>query len=232
MAYESRLELARILLADFDPAVVAIAAQPFHLSGRDAGRSRSHVPDLLLQDASGLVTVVDVKPEQRVGRPEVQAVFRWTEELVTTHGWAFEVWSEADPVALENVRFPDGYRRPGTIEQRLLPQLMEASEQDGTVEGLELALRSHAPVSVARPGRSLAPAPSALDHPGRSPPPPAAVQSSADHRRNPDLSASGFRRWHTFLAWIRATSSPLAGNKAVAALAAVRRRSTSVATAQ
>jgi hypothetical protein len=35
VAYESRLELARIMLADFDPAVTAIAAQPFRLAGPD-----------------------------------------------------------------------------------------------------------------------------------------------------------------------------------------------------
>jgi len=35
VAYESRLELARILLADFDPEVTAIAAQPFLLTGFD-----------------------------------------------------------------------------------------------------------------------------------------------------------------------------------------------------
>jgi len=32
VVYESRLELARLLLADFDPAVVNILAQPFQLS--------------------------------------------------------------------------------------------------------------------------------------------------------------------------------------------------------
>jgi hypothetical protein len=37
--YESRLELARLLLADFDPDVTAIAAQPFLLRARISGRS-------------------------------------------------------------------------------------------------------------------------------------------------------------------------------------------------
>jgi len=58
VAYESRLELARILLADFDPRVVGIAAQPFQLvgsgpttkdperrsPGRAAARECRHVP--------------------------------------------------------------------------------------------------------------------------------------------------------------------------------------------
>ena len=58
VAYESRLEMARILLADFDPSVVGIAAQPFQLSGRDGWVARRHVPDLLLRQADGGVLVV------------------------------------------------------------------------------------------------------------------------------------------------------------------------------
>jgi hypothetical protein len=38
--YESRLELARLLLADFDPGVTAIAAQPFLLRAQAGGRLR------------------------------------------------------------------------------------------------------------------------------------------------------------------------------------------------
>ena len=37
--YESRLELARLLLADFDPDVTAIAAQPFLLRALAAAGS-------------------------------------------------------------------------------------------------------------------------------------------------------------------------------------------------
>jgi hypothetical protein len=51
VVYESRLELARIMLADFDPAVTAVAAQPFRLIGRDGSRVRRHVPDVLLAGA-------------------------------------------------------------------------------------------------------------------------------------------------------------------------------------
>lgn len=39
VVYESRLELARIMLADFDPIVVAIAAQPLQLNGSDGSRA-------------------------------------------------------------------------------------------------------------------------------------------------------------------------------------------------
>lgn len=49
VVYESRLELARLLLGDFDPEVVGIAAQPFLVTDAD----RRHVPDFLLQRADG-----------------------------------------------------------------------------------------------------------------------------------------------------------------------------------
>src|SRR5947209_6549626 len=61
VVYESRLELARILLADQDSTVVSIAAQPLLLEGFDGERTRRHVPDVMLGHADGTVTVVDVK---------------------------------------------------------------------------------------------------------------------------------------------------------------------------
>ena len=67
VVYESRLELARIMLADFDPCVTRIAAQPFLLTGADRSRVRRHVPDLLLAGADGRITVVDVR--RRPGWP-------------------------------------------------------------------------------------------------------------------------------------------------------------------
>jgi hypothetical protein len=151
VAYESRLELARILLADFDPAVTVMAAQPFQLSGLDGGRVRRHVPDLLLRNASGLVTVVDVKPRHRLDSPEVQAVFLWTERVVAARGWAFEVWSGTDATLLENVRFLAGYRRRATIEEGLLALALGLAGQCRTIGALEFALRPHAPASKIRP---------------------------------------------------------------------------------
>src|SRR6266498_2552741 len=59
--YESRLELARLLFADFDASVRRIAAQPFLLTLRTGGVVRKHIPEYLLLDDAGPVHV-DVKP--------------------------------------------------------------------------------------------------------------------------------------------------------------------------
>jgi len=139
VAYESRLELARILLADQDPDVVAIAAQPFRMEGFDGVRLRSHVPDLLLGRAGGGVTVVDVKAAWRLEDPKVAEQFAWTRAVCAERGLGFEVWSGCDRVLLENVRFLAGFRRGALIGADLVPAVLEAAASPvtvGEVEGL------------------------------------------------------------------------------------------------
>ncbi|ETB35404.1 tnsA endonuclease N terminal domain-containing protein [Mycobacterium avium subsp. hominissuis 10-5606] len=117
--YESRLELARLLLADYAPDVRHIIAQPFLMRARVDGRLCRHVPDYLLFTSSGL-TVVAVKPEHFLQAPKIVATFAWVRHVVQDAGWTFEVFSEPDPTLLANVRFFAGYRRPESISQRLL----------------------------------------------------------------------------------------------------------------
>jgi hypothetical protein len=107
------LELARLLLADFDPGVAAIAAQPFLLRAPVGGRVRRHVPDFLLVHADQTVQVVNVKPAARLADPAVAEALAWPGELFEARGWGHEIWTGADPVFLANVRFLAGYRRPG-----------------------------------------------------------------------------------------------------------------------
>jgi hypothetical protein len=115
VVYESRLELARLLPADFDPDVTAIYAQPCRLVAVVAGRCRAHVPDFLLASASGVVRVVNVKPAERLAKPKIAEALAWPGVLVERHGWCYEIWSGCDPVVLDNVRFLAAYRRPGIV---------------------------------------------------------------------------------------------------------------------
>jgi hypothetical protein len=140
VVYESRLELARILLADFDPGVTGLAAQPFLLAGPDGGRVRRHVPDLLLVGAGGAVTVVDVKASSRLADPAVKAQFAWTQQVCAGRGWAFEAWSGTDPRLLGNVRFLAGYRRSPVIATELIPAVLDAAQQQPTISAIEHAL--------------------------------------------------------------------------------------------
>ncbi|MET8347116.1 TnsA-like heteromeric transposase endonuclease subunit [Streptomyces microflavus] len=123
--YESRLELSRLLLADFAPAVNRIIAQPFLLTVTVRGKARRHIPDYLLITDQGPV-VVDVKPLRRLSRPEVVFTFDWTRELVEARGWTYEVSSEPPAVELENIRFLAGYRRDWLVSQELLNEIRNA----------------------------------------------------------------------------------------------------------
>jgi hypothetical protein len=127
--YESRLELARLLLADFDRSVSRIVAQPFLMTAQVEGVERRHIPDFLLMTESGPL-VVDVKPARRLARPEVALTFAWSRRVIESRGWDFEVWTEPDPVEVENVRFLAGYRRPWLFSPDLVAAL-ESSVPDG-----------------------------------------------------------------------------------------------------
>lgn len=140
VVYESRLELARLLLADFDPRVVSIAAQPFHVTGRSDGRTRRHVPDFLLVDRSGVVTVVNVKPAELLGDPKVSEALAWAGSVFAGRGWVHEVWSEVDEAVLANVRFLAGYRHRERVSADLVARIEGAVEEPVSLGALEAAL--------------------------------------------------------------------------------------------
>ncbi|MER6076403.1 TnsA-like heteromeric transposase endonuclease subunit [Streptomyces sp. NPDC001817] len=151
VVYESLLELARLLLADFDPEVEGIFAQPCRLAARVGDRVRHHVPDFLLVMRSGTVRVVNVKPADRLQDPKIVEALAWPGELFQRHGWDYEIWSGADRVLLENVRLLAAYRRPGVVPES---EVERAWQQ--VVDGEQLALTERRlagdkPAEEARP---------------------------------------------------------------------------------
>ncbi|MFZ3595745.1 TnsA-like heteromeric transposase endonuclease subunit [Streptomyces sp. BH104] len=130
--YESRLELSRLLFADFDPSVRGIVAQPFLLKTVLEGKVRRHIPDYLLLTGQTPV-VVDVKPLHRLSKPEVGFTFSWTRQVVESRGWKYEVWSEPPAVELGNIRFLAGYRRDWLFSAEVLDEL-----RDADLDGLRL----------------------------------------------------------------------------------------------
>jgi len=141
--YESRLELARLLLADFDPGVTAITAQPFLLRAQAGGRVRRHVPDFLLVRADHTVQVVNVKPAARLAGPAVAEALAWPGALFEACGWDHEIWTGASPVLLANVRFLAGYRRPGIppddVASAILGEVRPGERLGGLLDRLERA---------------------------------------------------------------------------------------------
>lgn len=133
VVYESRLELARLIFADFDRSVHRILAQPFLLKTKVDGKIRKHIPDYFLVTDDGPV-VVDVKPQHLLAKPTVAYTFAWTRRLMEGRGWQYEVWSGAQSPELENLRFLAGYRRPWLFDVALLDEVRDA-DVEGRVFG-------------------------------------------------------------------------------------------------
>lgn len=151
VAYESRLELARMLLADLAPQVAWIVAQPFLVEALVAGQVRRHVPDIALIDRAGGITIVNVKPPDRIGDPKVAATFAWAGRVFGARGWQHEVWTGAPEMVLTNVRFLAGYRRSDRFDAQLLDAVMAMADDGDTIGDLDRRCRPIGPAEVVRP---------------------------------------------------------------------------------
>lgn len=146
--YESRLELARLLLADFDRSVHRILAQPFLLEADVAGARRRHVPDYLLLRDDGPI-VVDVKPARLLTKPEVAFTFAWTRLVVESRGWRYQIASEPAEPELSSIRFLAGYRRDWLFDEGVLADL-RSLDLHGTTLGEAVRCLPDQPEAVVR----------------------------------------------------------------------------------
>jgi len=138
--YESLLERDRLLLADYDPDVVGIAAQPMWLVGKDNGDIRRHVPDLLLALRDGNFMLVDVKPAEFAAHPKAVAVFGWTAGICAARGWRHEVWTGADATVLANIRQLAAGRRRELLDNSAIEAVQAAFRPGVTIGDVESAI--------------------------------------------------------------------------------------------
>jgi len=137
VVYESRLELARLILADFDPRTRGIAAQPFLVEATLGAKLRRHVPDFLLLGEDQLITVVNVKPADRLTDPKVAEGLEWSGRLFEERGWASEIWSGLDEVTMSNLRFLAGYRRSAVVDHQLVVRVSNEARSGESIEDVE-----------------------------------------------------------------------------------------------
>jgi TnsA endonuclease-like protein len=110
VAFESLLEREYLMQADFDPNIVAIAAQPLALLWpRGTLGQKSHVPDFFIHLNDGDGRLVDVRHPDRIDRAAAQ--FELTRQACVEIGWQYEIFSGLDRVAEQNMRWLAGYRR-------------------------------------------------------------------------------------------------------------------------
>lgn len=111
VGYESWVERDHVMLMDFDPAVVAVASQPFWLSWHDGRRRRRHVPDFFARRADGTGVVLDVRPDDRIPARDAE-VFAVTAQACARVGWEFRRVGVPAAVLAANVRWLSRYRHP------------------------------------------------------------------------------------------------------------------------
>jgi hypothetical protein len=100
-----------LMLLDFDPAVTAVASQPFWLRWHDGRRSRCHAPDFFARLADGTGVVIDVPADDRIGPRDAEA-FEVAARACESAGLEFRRVGTVDPVLAANVRWLSGYRHP------------------------------------------------------------------------------------------------------------------------
>ncbi|MBT8227488.1 MAG: TnsA-like heteromeric transposase endonuclease subunit [Dactylosporangium sp.] len=112
VGYESWLERGHLMLLDFDPAVVAVASQPFWLFwANEQGKVRSHAPDYFARLADGGARVVDCRPIERI-RSADAVKFARTRTACEQFGWDYQVVGAVDAILVRNVRWLAGCRHP------------------------------------------------------------------------------------------------------------------------
>jgi hypothetical protein len=94
VGYESWVERDAAMALDFDPAVVALASQPFRIAWSDGDRDREHTPDYFvrLMDGTGVVvecarTVWSTSPPPRSSRSPRGSARRWAGSSAMSVTW-------------------------------------------------------------------------------------------------------------------------------------------------
>ena len=109
VGYESWVERDAAMALDFDPAVIALASQPFRLLWSDGQRGRGHTPDYFARLADGTGVVVDVRPEGLVDEATAE-VFAFTARVCEAVGWQFRQVGDLDQPYRVNLRWLSRYR--------------------------------------------------------------------------------------------------------------------------
>jgi hypothetical protein len=136
---ESHLERHHAMLMDFDPTVVALAAQPFRLYWPGTRGRRGHVPDFFARRSDGTGVVVDVRPDDLIGEEDAVA-FAATARACALAGWEFERVGWIDSVLFANVKWLAGFRHPRYLVDGTAARLREVfAAPRGLFEGTDAA---------------------------------------------------------------------------------------------
>ena len=116
LMYESRLELARLLVADADPHLLDVREQVFFLTlNFSDGSVIRHIPDFFICTENQRPRLVNVKPSGWEKEEKFRKTFDALNSLCAEQGWSYETWTGEKRSYLENLRWLSGYRRRSVI---------------------------------------------------------------------------------------------------------------------
>ena len=141
--YESRLELLRLMIADFDADVVAIRSQPFRMAYTDSsGKRRRHVPDFALVLSDQRLRIVNVKPADRLADAKVRESLDSAHAVLQACGFETEIWTGCDPQVATALRFIAGYRNAALFNDEEIRSAEKCLHGVMTIDEAEMRLRS------------------------------------------------------------------------------------------
>ncbi|WP_396922690.1 TnsA-like heteromeric transposase endonuclease subunit [Mycolicibacterium sp.] len=120
IGYESWVERDQLMALDADPETVGVASQPFRLRWPDG---RHHVPDYYARRSDGTVTIVDVRPDDRIVESDAE-LFARSEAVCIAAGWEYRRVGVLDAVLAANLRWLSGYRHPRVLRPGVAAELL------------------------------------------------------------------------------------------------------------
>jgi len=124
VGYESWVERDAAMALDFDPAVVALASQPFRLAWAGLDREREHTPDYFARLVDGTGVVVDVRPKELVDEATAE-VFAFTARVCEAVGWQFRHVGDLSQPCRVNLRWLARYRHRRCRREPVADRLRE-----------------------------------------------------------------------------------------------------------
>ena len=148
VTFESWCERDHLIALDFDPGVVAVAAQPFGFQFDAAdGSVRSHTPDFFVRTADGGAVVIDVRPDRLIDSDD-QEKFDATAALCQVNGWEYRRVGELADPWMTNVRWLAGYRHERIFNQTIAADVRAAATGAQRISLGTLARRVGEPIVV------------------------------------------------------------------------------------
>lgn len=92
--WESKLERDYIRLLDFDPNVEDFFHQPLTIEYFYKGKKRRYTPDFKVITRDNKISIVEVKPQNKIQIPDNQVKFHVGQQFCNQQGWKYLVASE------------------------------------------------------------------------------------------------------------------------------------------